>query len=134
RNDDQVARTCGVKRRLNGLASSEPGRRLAADGDGHGVDRLLAIGGRDNQLTALGGRAAVLRLLLYGAVRHGGGHGDGDRRVAPTRYLRFGQVYPADAHTSPGSAKAIVAGDLLLLERRCCGRGPGGAIIVHRLV
>ena len=36
-------------------ARRKHGRSLAADRDGHGVDRLLAVGRRDDQLTALRG-------------------------------------------------------------------------------
>ena len=53
---------------------------FAADGDGHGVDGLMAVvGSGDEQLTALRGRASVLRLLLNAAVRQAGGHTTSDR-------------------------------------------------------
>src|SRR5271157_3163608 len=74
RDNDEVAGLGGIDRRLNCLASRHHRRSFAANGDGNGVDRWFAVGGRDDQLTALCGAAPVLRLLLDGAVRYPRGY------------------------------------------------------------
>jgi len=63
-DDDQVARLGRVNRSLDRARSGDVRRSFSADGDRHGVDRLLTRGGRDDQLTAMSVRASVLRLLL----------------------------------------------------------------------
>ncbi len=40
------------------------GRRFAADGDGHGVNGLFAVAGRDDQLTAPRLLSATVRIAL----------------------------------------------------------------------
>src|SRR4029077_5260447 len=110
-NDDQVARTGRVNSTLDGARRGDAGRRFAADGGGHGVDRLFAVGCRDDQFPALRGLArnwaSVLLLLLEGAVRHAVWNSDCDGGVAPTGNVR---THPADGHSPRRSAKAIVAG------------------------
>src|SRR6202140_5757243 len=63
-DDDQVARQGGVNCTLDGARGEDVLRCLAADRDGHGVDRLFAAGGRDDQLTALRGCGARRVLCL----------------------------------------------------------------------
>ena len=54
-DDDQVAGSSGVDRALDRLRGGDMSRGLAADGHRHGVDRLLAVTGGDDQLSALRG-------------------------------------------------------------------------------
>jgi len=46
-DDDQVARSGGINGALDEAEAATWVGRLAADGDGHGIDRLPAVAGRD---------------------------------------------------------------------------------------
>ena len=154
RNDDQIARIGLVNRRLNRThailrkrgGAADVNRRLAADRNSHGVDRLYAVAGRDEQFTALlrCRPRCVLGLLLYGTRRHAGWHSDSDLCVTPTRNRRS---FPTDGHagqriarpvargwTRALSPEAIVAGNGFLIEWCRCGRGPGVPVVSHGLV
>ena len=147
RNNDFVAWLGGVNRRLNRLASCQKGRRLTPDGDSHRVDRLFAVGGCDEQFTAPRGRAAVLRLLLYGAGRHSGRNSTGDRRIGPLHVCErtSDAIGPKESYfrtsiADPGMtirwlrSEAIVARDLLLIEWSHCGRWTAVSVAVDVLV
>ena len=80
--------------------------------------------------------ASVLPLLLHGAVRHAAGHGTGDQSCHSS-YARqgTGNAIAADqGHCTRRAAKAVVAGDGLLIVRSRRGRGPGVRVVVHSLV
>ena len=64
-------------------SAREEGWLLAADGNSDSVHGELAGSCGDEQFAALGIAAAILRLLLVGALRNAGWHGHGDLRVAP---------------------------------------------------
>src|SRR5207249_8784133 len=84
------------------------------------------VPGGDDQLTAEGRRAAVLRLLLNGARLHSARHGDREERVAPSAN---GRGYAADRDSSRRSPKAKVALYELLVVRNCCSTGPAYALL-----
>src|SRR5215472_19163473 len=69
-DDDQIAWLGGVNRLLDRARGGDVGGGFAANGDRHGVDRLLAIAGSNDELTAPCLGASVLRLLLNGAERN----------------------------------------------------------------
>ncbi len=76
--NDQVTRRGRVDRTLNRPRGGDVSWSLAADCDGHRVDRFQAVGGGNDQFTAksdvitIARRPAVLLLLLYGAWWHVG--------------------------------------------------------------
>ena len=109
---------------------------FAADRYGHGVDRLFAGGCRDDQFAALRGCPSVNRLLLHGAIRHAARNSTGDLRVAPSNAGQgMGNAIAAHkGHGARRAAKAIVAGDGLLIERSRGGRGAGIPIVGHNQV
>ena len=146
-DDDQIARRGAVDRGLNRTRGGDVGRSFAANGDGDGVDRLLAVARGDGQLAALGRSGScrdILRLLLNCAVGHACGHGDGNRRVAPCCNGRRDCADGNRGHSiasraarhcrSASSAKPIVAGDGPLIVRRSGCRGSGIGVVRDRLV
>src|SRR5205807_1517923 len=142
RHDKQVARFGSVNCGLNRLTSRQSRRGLAANGYGHGVDRFLAVAGRDDQFSAAcairrTGGAAILLLLLHGTKWHltarGVRQSDDNRGVAPTANVG-GYATDGDTSCALCGAKAIVTGDRLLVIRRQCSRWPGVAVIAYDLV
>ena len=84
-NDDQVARRGRVNRALDRARGGDVRRRLAADGDGHGINRSLAVAGRDDQFpAACRGVGATVAWIAGVAKRHSGRHGNRDCCVTPT--------------------------------------------------
>ena len=144
-HDDEVAR-CGIVDRgldrvVRGILPIDVGWGFAADGDGYRVDGLLAVGGSDGQLAALGsGRHAA---LLHGASRlprRQARHLPGDSCVAPGnvghRNTADGYVGAVSGGRTCGGSRteAIVARDEFLVERTGGRLRPGIGMVEHFLV
>ena len=121
---------------LDGGGCCNVGWGLATDGHSYGVNRCLAAGSRDRQLTAMRSRAAEHSLLLDGAQRYrlptaGEVHCSGNGGVGPT-YVR--KRHATDRDGSHGIPEAIVPQDGLLVvrSRRC--RRPRIRIVSRRLI
>src|SRR5437762_12764154 len=84
-NDDQVARRGRVNRALDRARGGDVWRRLAADGDGHGINRSLLVAGREDQFpAACRGVGGTVAWIAGVAKRHSGRHGNRDRCVTST--------------------------------------------------
>ena len=140
-DEDQVARRClidGLLDRIVGrVLAIHVGRRLAANGDGHGVNRLLAVVRSDDQFAAeRRGLASGLVVLLDRAtrlIRRQRWHHHLDLRVAPGRDHR-GLATDRHLAVRPLASKAVVSRDELLVERLCCRRRAGVAIVGRLLI
>ncbi len=120
-----VVRKHGARRDLRGC--------LASHRHGDRIDRALAIGRRNHELTAAGLRlAALLDCAQRQTVGHGGGvairtavrHGHRDRAVAPRGNRRRNGAsarVDADRDRAPIGTEAVVARNLPLIERGLLG-------------